>query len=69
MRNTKKEILEDDLRNPIKTYQTDFDFIKEDLERYRAAGMGHECFQVLHPWAYELDAVDLKYVLNSDVTE
>ena len=29
--------------------------------------MSHECFQVLHPWAYELDSVDLKYVLNNDV--
>ena len=67
MRNLKKPILEDDLRNPIKTYQTDFEFIKEDIERYREQNMSHECFQVLHPWAYELDAVDLKYVLNNNL--
>ena len=35
LRNTKKEIKEDDLRNPLKTYQTDFEFLKEDIERYR----------------------------------
>ena len=69
LRNTKKEISEDDLRNPMKTYQTDFDFIKEDIERYRSANMGHQCFQILHPWAYELDAVDLKYVLNNDMSD
>lgn len=67
MRNIKKPIQEDDLRNPIKTYQTDFEFIKEDIERYREQNMSHECFQVLHPWAYELEAVDLKYVLNNNL--
>jgi len=36
LRNYKKPIVEDDLRNPIKTYQTDFEYIKEDIERYRA---------------------------------
>lgn len=29
--------------------------------------MSYEIFQVLHPWAYELDQVDLKYVMNNDV--
>ena len=35
LRNQKKAIVEDDLSNPIKTYQTDFEFIKEDIERFR----------------------------------
>lgn len=30
-----KPILEDDLSNPIKTYQTTFEFLKGDIERYR----------------------------------
>ena len=30
-----KPIIEDDLINPIKTYQTTFNFLKEDIERYR----------------------------------
>jgi hypothetical protein len=29
--------------------------------------MKHECFSVLHPWAYELDLVDFKYVMNNDL--
>jgi hypothetical protein len=29
--------------------------------------MSHECFSVLHPWAYELDLVDFKYVLNNNL--
>jgi hypothetical protein len=30
--------------------------------------MAHECFQVLHPWAYELDSVDFKYIVNNDLS-
>jgi len=67
LRNHKKQILEDDLSNPIKTYQTDFQFIKEDIERFREQNMNHQCFQVLHPWAYELDNVDFKYIVNNDL--
>ena len=67
LRNPKKVILEDDLRNPIKTYQTDYLFIKEDICKFRAQNMSHECFSVLHPWAYELDLVDFKYVLNNNL--
>ena len=67
LRNPKKAIKEDDLKNPIKTYQTDFIFIKEDLVRFRLQEMKHECFSVLHPWAYELDLVDFKYVMNNDL--
>lgn len=29
--------------------------------------MNHECFQVLHPWAYELDNVDFKYIVNNSL--
>lgn len=65
LRNQKKAIVEDDLSNPIKTYQTNFEFIKEDIERFRSQNMNHECFQVLHPWAYELDSVDFKYIVNN----
>ena len=63
-----KPIVEDDLHNPIKTYQTDFNFIKEDIDRFREQNMNHECFQVLHPWAYELDSVDFKYIVNNNLT-
>lgn len=69
MRNPKKKIDEDDLSNPIKTYQTDFNFIREDIERFREQKMNHECFQVLHPWAYELDSVDFKYIVNNNLTQ
>jgi len=30
--------------------------------------MNHECFQVLHPWAYELDSVDFKYIVNNNLS-
>lgn len=30
--------------------------------------MKPECFSVLHPWAYDLDAVDFKYVISKDLT-
>jgi hypothetical protein len=35
--------------------------------KFRAQKMPHECFTVLHPWAYELDLVDFKYVLNNNL--
>ena len=35
LRKKTKEIDADDLTNPIKTYQTGFQFLKEDIERYR----------------------------------
>lgn len=69
LRNHKKSINEDDLRNPIKTYQTTFAFLKYDIERYREQGIKHECFQVLHPWAYDLDAVDMKYIVNNNLED
>ena len=66
LRNHKKPILEDDLRNPIVTYQTTFDFLRADIESYRRQGIRHQCFQVLHPWAYSLDTVDMTYIVNTD---
>jgi hypothetical protein len=58
---------EDDLSNPIKTYQTSFEFLRQDVQRYREQNIKHECFQVLHPWAYDLDAVDIKYIVNNNL--
>lgn len=68
IRNPKKNINEDDLANPISTYETDFDFIKGDILKYRSQRIKHECFSVLHPWAYDLDQVDFKYIMNNDLT-
>jgi hypothetical protein len=56
----------DDLRNPITTFQTTFAFVRQDIETFRSQNMKYECFTVLHPWAYDLDAVDFKYVVNKD---
>lgn len=68
LKNAKKEVHKDDLANPVLSFQTSFDFVKADIERYRAQNMKYECFQVLHPWAYDLDQVDFKYVINKDQT-
>ena len=64
-----KTINEDDLSNPIKTYQTTYQFLKYDIERYREQKIGYECFQVLHPWAYDLDSVDMKYIVNTNLVD
>ena len=29
--------------------------------------MKPSCFSVLHPWAYDLDSVDFKYIVNRDL--
>ena len=29
--------------------------------------MKASCFSVLHPWAYDLDRVDFKYIVNRDL--
>ena len=68
IRNGKKPISEDDLSNPITTYETRFEFLKEDIQQYRLQRIKHECFSVLHPWAYDLDKVDFKYIMNNDLT-
>jgi len=68
IRNDKKKFVEDDLLNPIETYETDFSFIRDDIMKYRAQGINHQCFSVLHPWAYDLDKVDFKYIMNNDLT-
>lgn len=68
IRNQKKPINEDDLGNPVNTYETQFEFLKEDIQQYRAQRIKHECFSVLHPWAYDLDKVDFKYIMNNDLT-
>jgi hypothetical protein len=68
IRNPKKVIAEDDLANSVGTYETDFEFIRQDIEKYRTQRIKHECFSVLHPWAYDLDQVDFKYIVNNDLT-
>lgn len=67
IRNQKKVIHSKDLENTIKTYETSFEFIKEDIEKYKEQKIKHECFSVLHPWAYDLDLVDFKYIINNDI--
>jgi hypothetical protein len=69
VRNPKKAINQDDLANSISTYETDFAFIKEDIEKYRVQRIKSECFSVLHPWAYDLDQVDFKYIINVDINQ
>lgn len=67
IRNPKKKLNDDDLSNPISTYETDYAFIEEDIIKYRSQRIKHECFSVLHPWAYDLDKVDFKYIMNNDL--
>jgi hypothetical protein len=69
VRNPRKIINQDDLANSISTYETEFDFIKEDIEKYRAQHIKYECFSVLHPWAYDLDQVDFKYIINNNIND
>ena len=68
IRNPKKDVNQDDLSNAISTYETEFDFIRNDIVKYRTQRIKHECFSVLHPWAYDLDKVDFKYIVNNDLT-
>jgi len=68
VRNPRKIINQDDLANSISTYETEFDFIKEDIEKYRSQRIKYECFSVLHPWAYDLDQVDFKYIINNNIS-
>lgn len=35
LRKKEKKIEEDDLENPINTYQTSFEFIEQDIQRFR----------------------------------
>ena len=44
LKNTKKQIDEDDLKNPVVSFQTSFAFVKADIERFRAQNMKYECF-------------------------
>jgi hypothetical protein len=69
VRNPKKTINQDDLANSISTYETDFDFIQEDIAKYRFQRIKYECFSVLHPWAYDLEQVDFKYILNNNIND
>jgi len=69
VRNPKKVVNQDDLANSISTYETDFAFIKEDIDKYRAQKIKYECFSVLHPWAYDLDQVDFKYIINNNISD
>jgi hypothetical protein len=69
VRNARKIINPDDLANSISVYETDFEFVKEDIEKYRAQRIKYECFSVLHPWAYDLDQVDFKYIINNNISD
>ena len=52
----------------MKVFQTDFEFIKNDIEKFRAQDMKQDCFDYMHPWAYDLKYVDFKYIMNNDLT-
>lgn len=39
LRKKEKKIQEDDLENPINTYQTTFEFIRDDINRFRSQGL------------------------------
>lgn len=69
IRNPKKDIYPDDLVNSVRTYESDYEFIRDDIVKYRQQRIKHECFSVLHPWAYDLDNVDFKYILNNNISQ
>lgn len=48
------------------TYQASFELVRADIESYRKQGIKPQCFQVLHPWSYDLDSVDMTYIVNTD---
>jgi len=54
IRNNNKEIIADDLTNPIKTFETTFEFLEEDITRLREAKINIQTLSVLHPWNYDL---------------
>lgn len=69
MRKKEKKINEDDLENPIRTYQTTFEFIKQDIERFRVQNLQEACFDKLHPYQYDIDKVDLRYMINNRLVD
>jgi len=53
--------------NTIKTFSTDFEFIRDEIQRFRAQNLGPEALSVLHPWTYDLDQVDFKHLLSNNL--
>jgi len=66
-RTNNKKINKDDLMNTIKTFSTDFEFIRDEIQRFRAQNLGPEALSVLHPWTYDLDQVDFKHLLSNNL--
>ena len=64
-----KLIREEDFKHTMRAFQTDFEFLKEDIQRFRAQRLSPACFSVLHPWNYSLDAVDFKYIVNNNLNQ
>ena len=58
IRNIEKPIKKNYLRNCLDTYETEYEFLKADIESYRDQDINNKCFSVLHPWVYDLDTVD-----------
>jgi len=52
------EISKSEFKRVCKVYQTDFEFIAEDIQKFREQGISDICFSVLHPWEYDLDSID-----------
>jgi hypothetical protein len=65
LRKKDKRIEEDDLENPIRTYQTCFEFIEQDITRFRQQNLQEQCFDKLHPYQYDIEKVDLRYMINN----
>ena len=44
LKNPTRVIEEDDVKNPVVSFQSYYEFVKADVERYRSQNMKYECF-------------------------
>jgi lipopolysaccharide biosynthesis protein len=65
IKNPIKKVNADDLANPIQTYETSIEFLTEDIQKFRDQKLNLSNFDKLHPYQYDIDKVDLKYMMHN----
>ena len=56
-----------ELIKAMKVFQTGFEFLNDDIERFREQQIPPDCFSMLHTWDYNLDSIDLALMQKFDM--
>lgn len=67
IKDPKRQLKEDDLSDLVEIFETTLHFVVKDIDRHRKQHTPAACFMTLYPWAYDMDLVDMRIIMNNDL--